>query len=76
MQEVREKRGPAYSVYTYLDPDQHASIFAGAVATRNDAIGQSLDVVRDESKKMADNGRAKTTSITPHVSHRLLSAAL
>ena len=56
MQEVREKRGLAYSVYTYLDPDQHASIFAGAVATRNDAMGQSLDVVRDELKKLADNG--------------------
>ena len=56
MQEVREKRGLAYSVYTYLDPDQHASIFSGGVATRNDAMGQSLDVIRDELKKMADQG--------------------
>jgi zinc protease len=56
MQEVREKRGLAYSVYTYLDPDQHASIFSGGVATRNDAMGQSLDVIRDELKKMADKG--------------------
>jgi zinc protease len=56
MQEVREKRGLAYSVYTYLDPDQHASIFSGGVATRNDAMGQSLDVIRNELKKMADNG--------------------
>jgi zinc protease len=56
MQEVREKRGLAYSVYTYLDPDQHAPIFSGGVATRNDAMGQSLDVIRDELKKMADQG--------------------
>lgn len=56
MEEVREKRGLAYSVYTYVYPYQHASIFSGAVATRNDAIGQSLDVIRDELKKMADEG--------------------
>ena len=28
MEEVREKRGLAYSVYSYLQPFQHASIFA------------------------------------------------
>jgi zinc protease len=56
MEEVREKRGLAYSVYSYVYPYHHASIFAGGVATRNDAMGQSLDVIRDEFKKMADNG--------------------
>jgi len=56
MEEVREKRGLAYSVYTYVYPYQHASIFSGGVATRNDAMGQSLDVIRDELNKMADNG--------------------
>ena len=56
MEEVREKRGLAYSVYTYVYPYQHASIFSGGVATRNDAMGQSLDVIRDELKKMADQG--------------------
>jgi zinc protease len=56
MEEVREKRGLAYSVYTYVYPYQHASIFSGGVATRNDAMGQSLDVIRDELKKMAEQG--------------------
>jgi zinc protease len=56
MEEVREKRGLAYSVYTYVYPYQHASIFSGGVATRNEAMGQSMDVIRDEMKKMADNG--------------------
>jgi zinc protease len=37
-------------------PYQHASIFSGGVATRNEAMGQSMDVIRDEMKKMADNG--------------------
>ena len=56
MEEVREKRGLAYSVYTYVYPYQHASIFAGGVATRNEAMGQSLDVIRAELNKMAEKG--------------------
>jgi zinc protease len=56
MEEVREKRGLAYSVYTYVYPYQHASIFSGGVATRNEKMGQSLEVIRDELKKMAENG--------------------
>lgn len=60
MEEVREKRGLAYSVYTYVYPYHHASIFSGGVATRNDAMGQSLDVIRAELKKMAEDGPSKT----------------
>lgn len=56
MEEVREKRGLAYSVYTYVYPYHHASIFSGGVATRNEAMGQSLDVIRAELKKMTDEG--------------------
>lgn len=56
MEEVREKRGLAYSVYSYLQPFRHTSIFTGGVATRNDAIKQSLDVIRDELKRMAEDG--------------------
>lgn len=60
MEEVREKRGLAYSVYTYVYPYQHTSIFSGSVATRNEAIGESLDVIRDELKQMAENGPTQT----------------
>ncbi len=56
MEEVREKRGLAYSVYTYVYPYEDASIFAGGVATRNEMMGQSLEVIRDELKKMAEKG--------------------
>jgi zinc protease len=56
MEEVREKRGLAYSVYTYVYPYQHTSIFSGGVATRNEAMGQSLEVIRDELTKMAEKG--------------------
>jgi zinc protease len=56
MEQVREKRGLAYSVFSYLQPYQHASIFAGGVATKNEEIGQSLDVIRAELKGMAEQG--------------------
>jgi zinc protease len=55
-EEVREKRGLAYSVYSYLQPYKHAPIFGGGVATKNEEIAQSLDVIRAELKRMADEG--------------------
>ncbi len=56
MEEVREKRGLAYSVYSYLQPMRSASLFAGGVATKNEEMAQSLDVIRAELKRMADEG--------------------
>lgn len=56
MEEVREKRGLAYSVYSYLQPYQHTAIFAGGVATKNEEIGQSLQVIRAELERMATEG--------------------
>lgn len=56
MEEVREKRGLAYSVYSYILPYRHTSVYSGSVATRNDAIDQSLDVIRSELKSIAENG--------------------
>lgn len=60
MEEVREKRGLAYSVYTYVYPFQHTSIFSGGVATRNDMMGQSLDIIRAELQKMANGDVSQT----------------
>jgi zinc protease len=56
MQEVREKRGLAYSVYSYLQPYKYGSVFAGGVATKNEAMAQSLDIIKAELKRMADAG--------------------
>jgi zinc protease len=56
MQEVREKRGLAYSVYTYLYPLDHVGIFAGGVATENKAVGQSLDLIKAELERAAHDG--------------------
>lgn len=60
MEEVREKRGLAYSVYSYLQPFRHSAIFSGSVATKNESIAQSLDVIRAEMKKMAEQGPSAT----------------
>jgi zinc protease len=54
--EVREKRGLAYGVYSYLAPLQHTGVVLGGVATRNDAVGQSIDIVRAEWRRMRDEG--------------------
>jgi zinc protease len=56
MEEVREKRGLAYSVYSNLYPYQHGAVFIGNVATKNEAVGQSLTVIQDELKRLADEG--------------------
>ena len=55
-EEVREKRGLAYSVYSYLQPYRRTAIFAGGVATKNEEVGRSLDVIRSELRRMASNG--------------------
>lgn len=56
MEEVREKRGLAYSVYSYLQPYQHTSVLTGSVATKNASMAESLSIIRAELQKMADNG--------------------
>jgi len=56
MEEVREKRGLAYSVYSYLQPMRSTSIFSGGVATRNDAVQTSIGLIRQELEKVANEG--------------------
>ena len=56
MEEVREKRGLAYSVHSNLFPYQHGAVFVGNVATKNEAVGQSLDVIESELRRLAEQG--------------------
>jgi zinc protease len=60
MEEVREKRGLAYSVYSYLMPEDHAAVMLGSVATKNESIAESLSVIRDVLKRMATDGPTDT----------------
>lgn len=59
-EEVREKRGLAYSVYSYLQPYKHTQIFGGGVATKNEEVARSIDVIKAELKRMADEGPTAT----------------
>lgn len=54
--EVREKRGLSYSVYSYLLPLDRAALVLGGVATANDSMAQSIEVIRDEWRRMATEG--------------------
>jgi len=52
-EEVREKRGLAYSVYSYLSVLDGAALYMGGVQTANARIAQSLEVIRAEIARMA-----------------------
>lgn len=56
MEEVREKRGLAYSVYSHLHTLQHAGIFFGGVATENKAVAESLEVIQGALARIAATG--------------------
>jgi len=56
VEEVREKRGLAYSVYSYLMPLDHAAVWMGGVATNNARVGESLDLIHAEWARMASEG--------------------
>ncbi|HEY0265523.1 MAG TPA: pitrilysin family protein [Rhizomicrobium sp.] len=54
--EVRVKRGLTYGISTALSSMNKASVMAGQVATRADAVKQTVQVVRDTLKQFADEG--------------------
>jgi zinc protease len=54
--EVREKRGLAYSIYSTLVPLDSSALFMSATATRTEAAGQTLDLVSQEIRRLADEG--------------------
>ncbi|MFO5197570.1 insulinase family protein, partial [Salmonella enterica subsp. enterica serovar Typhimurium] len=53
MEEVREKRGLTYGIGTYILNRDHADLIAGAVASANDRMAETLDVVRAEWTRIA-----------------------
>jgi len=54
--EIREKRGLAYGVGAGLSPLRHAGILYGQVATRNDRVGDTLQILRSEWGRFRDDG--------------------
>ena len=55
-EEVREKRGLAYSVYSYLQGRKDAPFWMGSVATANAGMAKSVDLIRNQVEKMREQG--------------------
>ena len=54
--QVREKRGLAYSVYSSLYPLDHAALIVGGAGTANARVAETLSVVREEWRRLAAGG--------------------
>jgi zinc protease len=54
--EVREKRGLSYSVYSYFAPGLHAGAFTLGLQTRPDQVDQAVQVSRDVMAEFVANG--------------------
>lgn len=55
-EEVREKRGLAYSVYSALYPLNRAGFLYGEVSTENSRLGQSLSLIKGEFARLVKEG--------------------
>lgn len=56
MEEVREKRGLTYGVYSYLVDLDHAQLWMGRVATANDRVAETISVIGEEWARLRENG--------------------
>lgn len=56
MEEVREKRGLAYGVYSYLSARDSAALILGGVQTANERMAESLAIIRAEFERLAAGG--------------------
>jgi zinc protease len=56
MEEVREKRGLAYGVATYLYPMRHAGLYLGQVGTENARVAESLSLIKAEIGRLRAEG--------------------
>ena len=56
MAEVREKRGLAYSVFSYFSPGKDVGIFQAGLQTKNDQAALALEVMNSTIAKFIANG--------------------
>jgi zinc protease len=54
--EVREKRGLAYSVYSQLNEYDHCPMMIGAAATKNERAGETLEVLEEQCRLLSSEG--------------------
>ena len=56
MDEVREKRGLTYGIYTYLAPRELGATWQGGVQTANATVDEVIDLVRAEWARVEEEG--------------------
>lgn len=56
MEEVREKRGLAYGIYTQLLPLDYGALYFGSVGTENGRIKETIDIIKAEYSRLAEEG--------------------
>ncbi|MDP4822681.1 MAG: insulinase family protein, partial [Aestuariivirgaceae bacterium] len=56
MEEVREKRGLSYSVWTDLYPLEAGGLIIGGAATRNEKAAETIAIIRAEIAQLATEG--------------------
>ncbi len=54
--EVRERRGLVYSVYSTLAPYDHTALWLGGAGTRNDRVAETVRVIREVWRQVARDG--------------------
>ena len=54
--EVREKRGLAYSISTSVYPFDHSGIILGHVGTENSRVSETIKIIKDQWARMVKNG--------------------
>ncbi|WP_232845468.1 M16 family metallopeptidase [Aurantimonas marina] len=57
--EIREKRGLAYGAGSWLASYDHAAVLGASTATRSDKAAESIEIIRDELKRMSEEGPSK-----------------
>jgi len=68
-EEVREKRGLTYSVYSYFSPGLHAGAFTIGLQTRPDQAQQALGLAREVLQRLyrgPNRGRVAGGQSQPH----------
>ncbi len=55
-EEIREKRGLTYGIFTQLAPFRGRSLLLGGVSTENPRFGETLSLLKSEWARMAEEG--------------------
>lgn len=55
-EEMREKNGLVYYIWSHLIYTDHAQVWAGVTATKNDKVKEAMAILNGEWQKMVDKG--------------------